>query len=674
MEESRGLARILVLDGHSAAALAFTRSLGRAGYWVAVGANRGLNAPAVASRYSRVGLRYSPGTDDARAFVTELLQFARTHQIDLIAPMTDWTSFPLSRYRDEFAGVCRLALPSHEALELVSDKYQTIQLAAKLSVAAPETWLIRSIDDLSALPPLAYPVVVKDRSSARWIGDRAVFGSVSYAYDHDDLLRRVTQRLAAAGDVLVQKFVAGTGIGFSCMVVGGQVFLPFQWQRIREVDPRGSGSSSRKSVPLDPELAELSSRLVTAAGFEGIAMVEYKLDRDRKPVLMEINGRPWGSLQLPIASGVDYPLHLVRWYLEGIRPPSDGTYRSGVTCRRIVGELTHLEALRHGTPRGWPVPYPNFWWTLARVAMPWYPGVRYEELSLSDPWPGWVGISHWFRTRLLSKSKNPSGKPSFKGLVHCHTTFSYDGTLSVGEFCSLLRQEGFHFVGLTEHTRDFTPERYAELAQACRQHSTDGFLAIPGLEFRCPDGTEIAGIGIDRWLEDKPPTEMVADIRRAGGFAIWVHPHKRSLWTGPFLDCDAVEILNGKIDGVLAPNFSLLRDYEHERKQGRAFHAIFGLDFHNVRQARNVWIECQAEELTSQAIVKSLREGRFVSRVAHGAMSSDGRVSGFDYLKMAALRAAFLAWAATLRTVPASLRNSLLTMSRPIVRQLKRRD
>jgi predicted ATP-grasp superfamily ATP-dependent carboligase len=641
-----------------------------------VGANRGLSAPATASRYCQLGFEYSPATEDARAFVSDLLQFARTHQIDLIAAMTDWTSLPLSRYRDEFAGVSRLAVPAHDALELVSDKYQTIQLAAKLSIAAPETWLIRSVEDLSALPPLPYPVVVKDRSSARWTGDRAVFGSVSYAYDHDDLVRRVSQRLQTAGDVQVQKFVAGTGIGFSCMVVDGQVFLPFQWQRIREVDPRGSGSSARKSVPIDPKVAEPSCNLISAAGFEGIAMVEYKLDRDGHPVLMEINGRPWGSLQLPIASGVDYPLHLVRWYLEGVRPASDSAYRSGITCRRIVGELTHLEALRHGTPRGWPVPYPDFWLTLARVAVPWYPGVRYEELSISDPRPGWVGISHWFRTRLgrNSKSSSAAAKPAFKGLVHCHTTFSYDGTLSVGEFCSLLRREGFRFVGLTEHTRGFTPERYAELVQACREHSDDGFLAIPGLEFRCPDGTEIAGIGIDRWLEDKPPQEMVADIRHAGGLAIWVHPHKRSRWTGPFLDCDAVEILNGKIDGVLAPNFALLRDYDRERKQGRAFHAVFGLDFHNVRQARNVWIECEAEELNSRAILKSLREGRFVSRVAHGAMSSDGRVTRFDYLKMATLRAAFLMWAAVLRSAPASLRNSLLTVSRPIVRQLKRRD
>ena len=123
----------------------------------------------------------------------------------------------------------------------------------------------------------------------------------------------------------------------------------------------------------------------------------------------------------------------------------------------------------------------------------------------------------------------------------------------------------------------------------------------------------------------------------------------------------------------LINSIKILRDYERERQKGKTFHAVFGLDFHNVRQPRNVWIECQAENLSASEIVKSLREGRFISRVNHGTMTSDGRIGPVDYLKMISLRAAFLTWAAVLRTVPSSLRSSLVNMSRPIVRQLKRR-
>ena len=66
-----------------------------------------------------------------------------------------------------------------------------------------------------------------------------------------ELESKVADRVRSAGDVLVQEFTSGAGLGFSCFMAAGKAFLPFQWQRVREVDPRGSASSARKSIPLD---------------------------------------------------------------------------------------------------------------------------------------------------------------------------------------------------------------------------------------------------------------------------------------------------------------------------------------------------------------------------------------------------------------------------------------
>ena len=52
-----------------------------------------------------------------------------------------------------------------------------------------------------------------------------VFGSVACANSQIDLESKVTERLGAAGDVLVQEFVLGLGIGFSCFIAHGEVFL-----------------------------------------------------------------------------------------------------------------------------------------------------------------------------------------------------------------------------------------------------------------------------------------------------------------------------------------------------------------------------------------------------------------------------------------------------------------
>jgi predicted ATP-grasp superfamily ATP-dependent carboligase len=394
------LARILVLDGHSAAALAFTRSAGRAGHWVAVGANAGIFAAAKRSRFCNLAFDYPVSTRDAQSFVEAILQFVRENAIELVVPITDWTLQPLSDARDQFAQLCRVALPPPAAVANASDKYRTIEIAKNLGVAVPLTWLVRTLDELSGLSELGFPVVVKDRFSVRWAQGKAAFGTVAYALGKEDLERKVGERLQKAGDVLIQKFVPGVGIGFSCFVTKDDVRLPFGWERVREADPRGSASSCRKSIELDEPMVSLSSRLIREIGFEGIAMVEYKRAGDGPPVLMEINGRPWGSIALPIASGIDYPRYLLDWCLTGTLPPERIAYRNGTTCRRVVGELTHLSNLRRGKPPYWPGAYPRLWSSLVKIAVPWYPGMHYDDLWLSDWRPGVAEIEHWFRVRL----------------------------------------------------------------------------------------------------------------------------------------------------------------------------------------------------------------------------------------------------------------------------------
>jgi predicted ATP-grasp superfamily ATP-dependent carboligase len=394
------LAKVLILDGHSSAALAFARSAGRAGHWVAVGANAGSFAAAQLSRYCKLSFSYPISTEDTHGFVEGVLDFINRNAIDLVVPVTDWTLLPLSEYGERFKDICKVALPPASSIEQVSDKHQTLLVAKSVGIKIPQTWLIKSPGDVVSLRGVKFPLVVKDRFSLRWREGRAVFGGVSYAYSREELEIQVSKRLMAAGDALVQEFVPGVGIGFSCFIAGDQVRLPFQWRRIREIDPRGSASSCRESSSLDEKIERDSSELMRRIGFEGIAMVEYKKTPAQPyPVLMEINGRPWGSIALPIASGIDYPRCLIDWYLQGTLPPENKTYRTGIVCRRMVGELTHLSNVRAGKPSNWPLPYPGFWSTLLRVATPWYPGLRYDDLWLSDPRPGIRGLANWFRVR-----------------------------------------------------------------------------------------------------------------------------------------------------------------------------------------------------------------------------------------------------------------------------------
>ena len=67
------------------------------------------------------------------------------------------------------------------------------------------------------------------------------------------------------------------------------------------------------------------------------------------PFLMEINGRLWGSLQLAVDAGVDFPNLLIQAAF-GARPHPVTTYKPGVRLRWEWGEVDHLLASLFHSP------------------------------------------------------------------------------------------------------------------------------------------------------------------------------------------------------------------------------------------------------------------------------------------------------------------------------------
>jgi hypothetical protein len=268
-----------------------------------------------------------------------------------------------------------------------------------------------------------------------------------------------------------------------------------------------------------------------------------------------------------------------------------------------------------------------------------------------------------------------SGGPAtrvVRGIIHCHSDISYDCKTPLPALCAKLESEGFQFVALTEHDRGVRDETYAQFARRCAEVSSERFLALPGLEVRCPEGVEIAGLGISELVRPGTPEEVVTRIRELAGYAVWVHPWKQGRWQGSFLDCDAVEILNGKVNGTVVPDLRLLRSYRAERQRGRRFHALFGLDLHDWQTPRTVWTECRVPVLSAAALLGALHAGAFVNRVHHGEVSSTGEVTRSAHLRMAVLRMAYRSWNGFLDATPKSIRPLVQRISRPLVKRFKR--
>jgi predicted ATP-grasp superfamily ATP-dependent carboligase len=143
---------------------------------------------------------------------------------------------------------------------------------------------------------------------------------------------------------MIQERIVGLGTGIFVLCDHGEPLTAFAHRRLREKPPSGGASVLSESVPTDPALIDEAMRLLRPLGWHGVAMIEYKQDvSSGRSVLMEINGRFWGSLQLAIDSGVDFPA-MAFDLARGRRPQAPDSYKVGVRSRWLLGDLDHLLA------------------------------------------------------------------------------------------------------------------------------------------------------------------------------------------------------------------------------------------------------------------------------------------------------------------------------------------
>ncbi len=82
-------------------------------------------------------------------------------------------------------------------------------------------------------------------------------------------------------------------------------------------------------------------KMCAATEMNGVAMFEFRQSVETKEwILLEVNARPWGSMPLPLALGVDFPSMFLDVQL-GIRRDYNTSYKSGVVGKNLVLTLLH---------------------------------------------------------------------------------------------------------------------------------------------------------------------------------------------------------------------------------------------------------------------------------------------------------------------------------------------
>lgn len=389
------MARILVTDGETRASLATTRALGRAGHEVYVVSSR-LPALASVSRYCHRAAEIPALRSDPAAGIQSLLSLVEQWGTDLVVPVTDLSTLVILHHCGSTLGTAVVAAPNRSAFDALSDKIRLLDEAKAVGLTVPRSTVAREHGQLwEHAKTLGYPCIVKPHRSVAIAESGSIrsFG-VRHVSREEDLEPPFDP---AAFPVLVQEYVHGHGEGVFLLMDGSDVLAAFAHRRLREKPPEGGVSVYREAVIPDSELVGRSAALLRSVGWKGVAMVEFRTE-GANAAIMEVNGRLWGSLQLAIDAGVDFPTMLVAMFL-GRTVPKVHSYRTGVRTRWLWGDVDHVLARLRGRPggragEGLPSVPRLLWDFLSQFVRR---DDRLEVFDLSDPRPFVRETLGWFR-------------------------------------------------------------------------------------------------------------------------------------------------------------------------------------------------------------------------------------------------------------------------------------
>lgn len=297
--------RVLVTDATYKHTLAAVRSLSRAGFDVKV-----MGHPLGQARFSKGVSTFFRQEKGDQGFIECLREIVLSDHIDAIIPVGAKSVFTLDEHREWLQGRVAFALAPHRSLVRARSKSDLLEFAADIGIGVPSTRRFQTHESLvSGAFGLSLPFVLKSDSEEHKFGP-------AYIYTKQDLMNVLEAPALLshfiAGEILAQPLISGRGEGFFALYQDGVCKRLMMHRRVRESPSTGGSSWAAQSVA-QTDLSQWGMALLDALEWHGPAMVEFKRESSTgRLVLMELNPKFWGSLDLAIACGVDFPSDTAR--------------------------------------------------------------------------------------------------------------------------------------------------------------------------------------------------------------------------------------------------------------------------------------------------------------------------------------------------------------------------
>ncbi|HBN76595.1 MAG TPA: hypothetical protein DD473_12420 [Planctomycetaceae bacterium] len=356
--------KILILGNDARTVLPVARSLGRQGLTVHL--NWFNNNPLLkCSRFISICHTDVLDAQHPAETLARLLACVEQNSIETILPTSDAACIFLHQSRTKIPLHIHLGMSDFAACDVVFNKNLTAELARALSIAIPAQEIVNNPQELDLLAnQFSGQVALKPLCSSD--GNSSKQFATLYP-DLKSCQKNWPEKLA--GPLQLQEYFEGEAQGIVFLASSGNLMVAMQHRRLHETS--GHGSTYRESIPLNQELLSATKKILKELNYTGVGMCEFRVNPEKgKWVLLEINGRFWGSLPLAINAGLDFPYYY--WQLlVGETPDVPESYQHGVRCRNLRQDLRWMWRQGIGKQSD---PYGTNGWKMNSIS-------RYELLS-----------------------------------------------------------------------------------------------------------------------------------------------------------------------------------------------------------------------------------------------------------------------------------------------------
>lgn len=318
---------VLLTNFHERSAQSAWRSLKKLGIQVILSTT--VKGVRLLDRKENIEIHPCPDAEFSE-FVNWLLLKLNSHNALLILPINEAVVYACDTLRLEHPELSdRFIMPSPSSLKYTLSKFNATRAAIIAGIKTPETFFIKEASsDIINIPSnqLEYPLILKWDNVLNPDGNYEK-GSLRVVANTAELEDSVAELAPSNCSIILQDMVPGHGVGAFFLRQNGKIILRFAHRRLHEV-PWTGGVSAYCESSNDREVMEAGERLLDALNYEGLAMVEFRKEKGKSPLFLEINGRLWGSLGLAIKAGADFPKAMVEYHIRNetsVKQPSLST-------------------------------------------------------------------------------------------------------------------------------------------------------------------------------------------------------------------------------------------------------------------------------------------------------------------------------------------------------------